>query len=203
MAEEPVPARQRRFTKPIELADLDLAKINVGRRLKVFLAGPFIERGWTDQQRAEKEASALLRVDLAAHIQGVLGHDPVFGEHRGVLEVAEDRLRSRSSPVLLELTLVKSTCDAVIVIPASPGSYSELGAWSVFDDVCRKMLILANKSFEGKGGYVSTGVFKTAVDHGARVAWIDYEDVAEAVKIVDNFVGEIQDAVLARSIIHG
>jgi hypothetical protein len=185
------------------LADLSLAEANIARPLRVFVAGPYIEKGWTAEQRATKLPAALLRLDLAGHIENVMGHQAVFGEHRGVQEIGDQHLRSRSSPTLVEIQLVKETCDAVVIIPASPGSYSELGAWSIMDKVCQKMLILGDVEHENKGGYLGMGVFKTAMDLGARLAWINYEDPARVVPIVEEFVEKIKDGVLAKKIVNG
>jgi hypothetical protein len=202
MVDEAVKMRGR-FTQPIEQAALELALTNIEKRLRVFVAGPYIERGWSEEDRAMKEPSALLRLAIAEYVERVLRHEVVYGEHKGVKEIADEKLRSRSSPVLFELNLVKNTCSAVIIVPASPGSFSELGAWSIYDPICKKMLILADKNFENGGGYIGLGVFKIAVDQGATLRWINYNDIESAINVINQFIESREDAALSEAIRHG
>jgi len=196
-------SRERPLTRPLALAELAMAKDKIANALSIFVAGPYIERGWSPADNPPRSPAALLRIRVISHIEGTSRHSVVLGEHRGVLDIGDTQLRSQSSPTLVELKLVKTQCDAVIVIPASPGSFSELGAWSLFDDVCRKMLILADSRFKDSGGYINLGVFKTAMNNGAVFDWVDYSDDDLIINAVDRHIERIDDKMTAHRIIHG
>lgn len=199
MAEDPEKLG-RAFIRPLAEADYQLGIASITRPLRVFVAGPYIERGWSPEERAERAHAARRRIDLIEHVEGVLQHQAILGEHRGVAEIGEKRLRSRASAAATELKLVRDNCDAVVILPSSPGSFCELGTWSIYKDVCEKMLIIADKQFEAETGYLAVGAFKTACDHGAKLAWVEYQDKDGVIGAADRHIEYMQDAVAAKAI---
>jgi hypothetical protein len=193
--------RKHPYTRPITAVDLQMALTKNVSPIKVFVAGPYIEKTWSAEQRAAQPAAAILRITLIEEIEA-MQHVVVIGEHRGVLEVGDARLRSRSSPLVTEIALAREA-DAIVVIPSSPGSFSELGSWVMKEELCRKMLILADVAYKDRPGYVNLGVYKTAMDQSAKLIWIDYGDGKAALAEVSAHLDNIEDAVLARSIMNG
>jgi hypothetical protein len=202
MTEDAAPPLRKKFTIPIELADLELATGRASHQLNVFVAGPYIQRDWSTQQRATVERAAILRIEIIEYIENTLRHRPVLGEHRGVEEIGEIRLGTKASPVAVEMQLVKKTCQAVVIIPSSPGSFSELGSWSLMEGVCRKMLILADSNYAKAIGYINNGVYKMATDNGATLHWVDYTARDTIFQFVAEHVGRIEDSEAIRRIIH-
>jgi hypothetical protein len=192
---------QRRFTRPIELSKLEVARRKAASELKVFLAGPYVEKNWDDQKLTGASPGARLRLRLIEMIES-LEHAVVLGEHRGVAEVTTGTIPSNGNVVLSELQLVEDA-DAVVIVPDSPGSFCELGSWLMRDDFPPKTLILGNKLFESIFGYVSHGAFVMAADMHARVEWVDYSDADAILEILDDFLSRIQDRIISRRLRRG
>ncbi|MCP1536896.1 hypothetical protein [Methylorubrum extorquens] len=189
------------FTRPIAVADLKLAAQKASKILTVFLAGPYIERGWSDEDKLSKPSAALRRMDLLNSLEAKNNFEVVLGEHRGVIDIGRRNFRNYASPAITELDLVKTKCDAVIILPSSPGSFCELGTWVIYEEVCKKMLILADKRFSKDISYIRLGAYKTAADHGAIIKWVDYDSTDSVVRAAQRFMTEISDRVTARSIL--
>jgi hypothetical protein len=185
----------------MEQADIALLAQRSAVELRVFVAGPYIEGEWGPEQLLDKTSAAKLRLSVHDFVKNVMMHHPVLGEHRGTVEMAEEHIRSQASVVIAEVHTLKNQCEAVIIIPSSPGSFCELGAWSRDRDICRKMLILADKTHENERGYVQMGVFKLALDRGAQIVWVNYEDLGGINATVEHFLEEIHDEVIALAIL--
>jgi hypothetical protein len=192
---------QRGFTRPIAQGALDVAQKKLAAELRVFVAGPYVNRSWDSDQRAQASAGALLRLEILT-ILARLEHKFILGEHRGVAEVTADNIPSQASIALSELQLV-DTVDAIIIVPDSPGSFAELGAWTIRDDLCPKTLVLANADYKDKISFIRDGVFPMARHLSARVEWLDYTDHSAAEDLISGFLSEIQDRLVSRIIRRG
>lgn len=195
------PQRSRRLTRPMEQAAISLLQQRAGVELHVFVAGPYIEGGWTEDERLAKTPSARLRLALHDFVKDELLYIPVLGEHRGTIEMGDDNLRSKATVVHTEFHILKKQCQAVVILPDSPGSFSELGAWSRDREICRKMLIIADITHKDKQGYVQMGVFKLSVDRGAQLVWENYENVSAIRLIVQDFLLEIHDQEVSLAVL--
>jgi hypothetical protein len=137
---------------------------------------------------------------LVQYIESHLRHTTVFGEHSGVGEIGDEHLRTRSSVLPTEIVLADNA-DAIVLLPASPGSFCELGSWVLNKGLCEKMLLLPDRQFENSTGYLALGPYKTAIHQGASLVWTDYSDHNAAVGIVERYLATIEDSVLLRSIL--
>jgi hypothetical protein len=160
-------------------------------RLEVFVAGPYLEPGWHGEQLADKSDSVRLRARLRDHVNGQ-GNDVILGEHRGVAEITTETLPSVGNIAASELALVHGA-DAIVLIPDSPGSFCEAGAWSMINSVCQKTLVLPNARFEHETGYLQAALLPYLRTRYARVEWLDYSDHERAIALVDDFLGEVAD----------
>lgn len=192
---------ESRFTRPIQLTDLQMATEHARSPLKLFVAGPYIEKSSETGESKNDSPAARLRVLILRFLQDNMRHESVLGEHRGVIETGDERLRSRSSVAITELNMVRNTCDGVIIMPSSPGSFCEIGSWIIYKDVSQKMLVLADSTFEREGGYLALGAYKTAVHQGAQLRWVDYTNVDSVLEIVEEFVHKIEDGALVGTIL--
>ena len=197
----PVGATKKPFTRPIAQSVLKVAQRKAASQLDVFIAGPYVDVTWGPEERTNKTPGAQLRLEVIEFVQR-LEHRSVLGEHKGVSEVTEDNIPTQASIALSELELVGGA-DAIVIIPDSPGSFCELGAWSIRDDLCPKTLILGNLSYQSSFSYVGNGVFPMAEHLHATVAWIDYTNRDEACKIVERFLSQIQDRIVSRMLRRG
>lgn len=190
------------FTKPIQNSLLNAARRKLFRPLNIFIAGPYIEKNWTDSELNSKSPSAKLRISIIEYINSKYKHEIILGEHRGVTEIGDESYRSMSSVLLTEIDLVNES-DAIIMIPSSPGSFCELGAWSRDEDLCRKMLILADRDHEHQNNYLTLGVFKTASHFSAEIKWINYNDPTSSFTLIQSFIDRSEDRAMARMTLNG
>jgi hypothetical protein len=194
-------ATKKTFTRPIAQGVLEVAQRKAASQLNVFVAGPYVELSWTEQQRAGATNGAKLRLELLEAVTR-MEHKFVLGEHRGVAEVTGDNIPTQASVALSELLLVESA-DAIIIVPDSPGSFCELGAWSLRDDLCPKILILGNADFQSGFSYVGHGVFPMAENLHATVRWVDYTDFSAVSEVVSAFLSGVQDRIISRMLRRG
>ena len=192
-------SKRKPLTRSLELTALKLAYEKVAKRLKVFLAGPFIEKDVGDN--SEDSPAAKLRRELLSHLEK--RNDVSLGEHRGMLELTSEFVDGLAHAALSELAVIRKEIDAVIIIPASAGSFCELGAWSQIKTISEKMLILCDRTHEGQQSYMSTGVLTLARYHGAQVNWVDYANLEEIEKIVERFLEKIAGALLTKDLVSG
>lgn len=193
---------EKSFTVPIAEADLAFAAEKTAKKIQAFVAGPEISLDWDEEKWLEVQASSRLRRSIKDYIESV-GHHVILGEHRGVQEMADGTISSSPSVVVTETYLAAKRCDCVIIIPDSPGSFCELGAWSSKDDIASKMLILANKAFEPMRSYLNPGVFGLATHLGAQLSWIDYDNFDPKNDGVGLFISNIHDRAFIKAVMHG
>lgn len=186
----------------IAATDLALAASKLAIQLRIFVAGPYISKAWPKKVLAKQSESAKLRIALIEYIERELHHSATLGEHRGVAEMAEKNFESLATVVLSEMAMVEEA-ECVVILPCSPGSFCELGAWSTRDDISRKMLILAEKKYEHEKSYIKLGVFKLAEDAGARVEWVDYKDTNSVKAVVKEHVGKAHSLALRKKVLRG
>lgn len=192
---------KRPLTTPIELTALSIAFDKVAARLNVFLAGPYIEKGLSDGEIAALSPAARLRLQVLEYLEAQQ-QTAILGEHRGITTIANDLTEERASAALAELAVIKRQSHAVIIIPASAGSFCELGAWAQMDTISRKMLVLCDQEHKKPDSYIASGVVTLAEFHGAMVEWVDYGDFDSVRPVIEKFLKRVRGRVIARSIIH-
>ncbi|WP_227287144.1 hypothetical protein [Boseongicola sp. H5] len=147
-----------------------------GLQFKVFLAGPYIETTGRKPGRGEKNKAKRLRYALY-HKLTDFGWIVTMGEYQKLVDAAAGLLGARNNAATAELMHARNSTDAIIMLPSSPGSFLELGAFALYDDVCRKMLIVVDKKHEKDGlNYFNSGPIPAAKKKGAQVLFIDYDE---------------------------
>lgn len=190
------------YTTPIAEADLSFAAEKTAQSIRVFIAGPLIKKEWTAEDWGQARASSRLRRRLMEFVEQQR-HEVLLGEHRGVKEMADASIPTTPSAVVTETFIAARTCHCIIMIPDSPGSFCELGAWAHHKDVASKMLILANRQFENETSYVNPSVFALATTYGARLQWVPYDDPEMSLDVVGRFVAEHQERAFISRVMHG
>ena len=177
--------------RPVGAAKYQMLLDRTRTRLEVFVAGPYLEPSWHGEQLTSKGPSVRLRAKLRDHV-GSQGNDVILGEHRGVAEITTETIPTVGNIAASELALVQGA-DAIVLIPDSPGSFCEAGAWSMINSVCQKTLVLPNAQFEHESGYLQSALLPYLRTRYARVEWLDYSDHQRAIALVDAFLGEVAD----------
>jgi hypothetical protein len=184
--------------RPVGAAKYQMLLARTKTRLSVFVAGPFLEPGWHGDDLATKSSSVKLRARLRDHVISS-GNDVILGEHNGVAEITTETIPSIGNIAASELALVKDA-DAIILIPDSPGSFCEAGAWSMIASICQKMLVLPNSVFENEGGYLQSALLPFFRTRHALVEWSDYDDHDAVIEAVDQFLEGIADRKVMESL---
>ena len=172
----------------LDQEELTNAATAAGLQFKVFLAGPYIETTGGKPRSGVRNKAKRLRYALYHQLTD-FGWVVTMGEYKKLLEVANPLLGSRNDAANAELLHAKNSTDAIVMLPSSPGSFLELGAFSLHADVCQKMLIVIDKIHEGDGpNYFNTGPIPGARKKGATVLFMDYDDHKECWEAVKVFV---------------
>lgn len=158
-------------TELAEAIEDDFQSIDV----KVLIMGP------SASPDAENSAGAKLRIDLARRCREF--GTSVFPEHP-TLVTAAAKLGEDHDLCTYEHHLVRQ-CQLLIVLPASPGSFCELGFFGMRNEACTKMLILFDQKKPASGTYVADGPVRAAKNRRALVEYVNYDafdDVWELVR---------------------
>ncbi|TPW32831.1 hypothetical protein [Pararhizobium mangrovi] len=178
---------------PLDTENIDLEARKKKSKLQIFLGGPFID---PNNSRAPSkklfEGASFLRYKLYHEIEDKYGDYVSIGESKKLQEIYKKNFRKLFEAATAEAAHVSDYCDAVIIIPSSPGSFCELGYFAAMNKVTPKMLVLMNRKFERKPGYIHHGPAIQASNNGSIVSFIDYEDTQEAYNIVFDFVERIR-----------
>ena len=189
-------------TSTLPIDAIRFATDRLSTKLKVFVAGPEIQKTWTGHDWRKKAPSALLRLRVHQHLEA-LAHESVLGEHKLVASMAATTIPDTPSVVVTETYVVATSCSGVILIPDSPGSFCELASWTQSEELASKMLILANKKYEHQTSYINPGVFSIAIDNYAQLAWVDYRNWRSVRPAVDRFIDSRQQKLFRRDLFSG
>jgi hypothetical protein len=101
-------------------------------------------------------------------------------------DIFDDLLYSSQSKDLLSLeNLLADSVDAVVIIPESPGSFTELGAFANNEQLRRKIICVLDKQYKKKKSFINQGPVRLIKDvDKERVLFIDTNDIdAEVYKL--------------------
>ncbi|MCZ7850666.1 MULTISPECIES: hypothetical protein [Agrobacterium] len=144
-----------------------------GLQRVVFLAGPYIETAKPPRRNSTNKA-AVLRYKLY-HALEAEGWIVTLGEYEKLIDAADPLLGDHNNAALAEISHARSVdTDAIIMLPSSPGSFLELGAFSHLEDICIKMLIIVDAKYRDHKNYMNSGPIKHAQNNHADVQFIDY-----------------------------
>ena len=152
----------------------------------VFLAGPYMKINKPPRKNS-KDKAVILRFHLYNALNDT-GWIVTMGEYQKLVEATEPLLGAHNNAALAEIKHARESADAIVILPSSPGSFLELGAFSSLDDICSKMLIIIDAQYKGRVNYLTTGPLKGAEINGAKVHYIDYSNHSECWDKVDEFV---------------
>ena len=169
---------------------------NNERPVTVFLAGPFI----TPEVEVDSKSSAAakLRYELFHRLKSE-GFVVSLGTYPDLVASFEAGTEGYHNSAEAELDHAKGVASLVVMIPDSPGSFAEIGAFSLKKEICGKMIILADRAREKNLGYLNTGPIACAEVFGSSVERVDYKDVDACFKIVSAFSHKVKNQIQLQS----
>lgn len=114
----------------------------------------------------------------------------IKGEHKKLIGAYTRILGAGSHLCGYELYLAKKGVDAVIIIPASAGSWVELGMFALVEDVCQRTLVLFSDKYSDETipTFIHLGPKLAYKKQGASVQYVDYTEKDLAWTTVAEFV---------------
>lgn len=182
--------------RTLSAGTLTQAARNHEEPVTVFLAGPFIEP--EAEVEAESSAASKLRHELFHRLKSE-GFDVSLGTYTDLEATSDTETGRYKNSAEAELDHAKNVASLVVMIPDSPGSFAEIGAFSLKEEICRKMIILADGTREKNLGYLNTGPIACAGVFGSSVERVDYSDVGGCFKIVCDFSYKVKTQIQLRS----
>jgi len=185
--------------RALTVEKLELAARREGMQVTVFLAGPFIEPG-KPPRRGKKNLASILRYALYDYLVKS-SYNVTLGEYRELLDVYASNLGDIHNAALAETGHARNSVDAVVLLPSSPGSFSELGAFSIYKNICEKMLIIIDYRYKDAVSYINLGPTILARGYGATILYLDYSDHSACKLAIDSFVQDIKHKKLRDEIL--
>lgn len=159
----------------------------------VFLAGPFIEPD--DEAKSNYSPAAILRYRLFHRLKDA-GFEVSLGEYKELIDSYKGELGVHHNAAVAELDHAQQSAALVIMIPDSPGSFAEIGAFSMKGDICEKMIILSDINHQTSKGYLITGPVACAKSLGSEVHYIDFNNVAACFDAVQAFSVKVKSKMI-------
>lgn len=165
------------------------AAFAAGLERVVFLAGPYIETHKAPRKNSRNTA-AVLRYRLF-HLLSDGGWTVTLGEYEQLVSASDPLLGSINNAALAEIKHARAKdTDAIVMLPSSPGSFAEIGAFSNYDDICAKMLVIVDAQYEAHKNYMNLGPLKGVRDSGAELHFIDYAKIDDCWSVVEAFTSK-------------
>lgn len=155
----------------------------------IFLAGPYIEP--ETKSDSSGSAASILRFQLFHRLKGEK-FEVSLGTYPDLTNSFESETGNYHNAAEAELGHAKDVASLVVMIPNSPGSFAEIGAFSLKREICKKMLILADVTHEKSLGYLNTGPVACAKALGSTIENVDYTDVESCFEIVRTYSNKVR-----------
>ena len=162
----------------------------------VFLAGPFIKP--ESEGESKSSAASRLRYELFHRLK-YEGFVVSLGTYPDLVASFKAGKGGYHNSAEAELNHARYEASLVVMIPDSPGSFAEIGAFSLKKEICRKMIILADVTREKSFGYLNTGPVACAEAFGSTVERVDYKDVEGCFKVVSSYSNRMKIQIQLQS----
>jgi len=145
-------------------------------------------------QSAKKTSVFLCGADINDNEKGRSKMASVFEEHSQFEllypeDLFDDLLAGQGQHSLMNLeNILADSVDAILLLPESPGSFAELGAFSNKIELARKTIIISNKKFKNKKSFINYGPYRLIKASGTgKVIHINYDDLTDTENKIDIF----------------
>jgi hypothetical protein len=116
-------------------------------------------------------------------------------------ETVWDQIAARGDRNALEMESdLASLADIVVVIVESPGTFAELGAFSISDALRKKLVAIVDKRFRAEESFISTGPLRwvDAESHYAPTIYASFSHILEAADEVEDRIKRIPQSRASR-----
>lgn len=184
------------LSRKLEAATMMRASKALDNPFIVFLAGPYIDPD--DEAKSNGSPASILRFQLFHRLQSS-GFEVSLGEYQQLIDSYKDELGEHHNAAVAEIKHAEEIASLVVMIPASTGSFAEIGAFSNWPVICDKMIILADADHSTSTGYLNTGPVAQAKSLGSRVENVDYTKVEECFETVKAHSESVKTKFLLKS----
>lgn len=115
------------------------------------------------------------------------GFKAEFGESKDVIDLWTANIKS-DEPATGELHHAYRNCGAIVVFASSVGTFCEMGLFSAFDSIVRKMLILVHESHRDAKSFFNLGILDIIEQASGKTEFVDFSDHQKCVETVMKFV---------------
>lgn len=116
----------------------------------------------------------------------------VMGEHKELIRQAKERFLAGHNLCSYEVILAEEV-DLIVLVPASPGSFAELGLLAVHATAGPKTVILFSREFSrNRSSYIKQGPKKAFENRNAKIKYVDYSDVDFSWRIVKRAIERVK-----------
>jgi hypothetical protein len=166
--------------------------------IQVFLCGAGFSIG---RKRSSKRRGHDLRLLMRKHLKREIPRcDVRLGEHRPLIRAFKKVIGKSANLADHEVAMAKRRkTDLIVIFPSSPGSFAELGMFSLADRIAKKMVIYVNKDHRNRKSFLVEGPIKAAQLRTANIQYVDYRDPAEIWSSLREIVIEIKNRKRSRN----
>ena len=119
--------------------------------------------------------------------------NPVAPEHKDLEAAARRKFGSNNYNLCRYEKALAKKCDLIIILPASPGSYVELGLFAMEASVCAKCLILFDENHKEGKSFINLGPRKSYSVRHAKIKNVNYKEKEKVLKIVRAIFEKIRE----------
>jgi hypothetical protein len=125
-----------------------------------------------------------------------------LGEHKELINAFDSAVGANSNLASYELNLAKHI-DLLIIFPDSPGSFVELGMFSISEAIARKMIIFIKEEYKERKSFVMYGAVALAAKHKASIITVKYKDLEQIWQHVLEAIRERRQKQLDKQVLAG
>ena len=165
-----------------------IAEIQEETHFQVFVCGPAINRSASNKKCNGATIRTLISKKMSQE-----GITVVWVEHLVSKNESPNIKKYRFDNAEKEVIFAVKHADLVIIFPASPGSFAELGAFSINPKIAHKMIIVFDSRYKDKKSFVVTAVAKSAKKRKAIIKFMNYATPTKVWKGIERALVESRD----------
>lgn len=171
------------YDRDIKSAILDIVRNGINEHKRViFLCG------------ASKEDENKLRHRFSIILKNEVRYELTYPE-----DLFEDLLEGQGDNSLLSLEeQLADSVDLIIMIPESPGSFAELGAFSTQQPLAEKTIVFRDEKYKSSKSFINHGPIRLIKLNKGKVIDIPYSFSLSDESVVDKIKNEISDRLGTR-----
>ncbi|MEH6721628.1 MAG: hypothetical protein V7704_22375 [Aurantimonas endophytica] len=179
------------MTKQLQIADLKDSLRRASEEFSAFVAGPYVKPDEPTHAANSASPGATIRLRVIKELTSK-DFSVYLGEDNRLRDGGEKNYGQANNAVVFERHYIINHVDAVILFPCSVGSFCEFGDWAPDEEICKKTLIFIEEKYKEKQNYFCEGPTKFADSNGAKIYYINYDDLENIVGKSIDFLNLLQ-----------